>query len=220
MKDYDPKHGPSVEISTQAAAEQHWQALEKQDLPQRSVLLFADRLSEELHLGPMLSTGLVMAVQVSGDSAEDGHPLDFSFVQKLRQQCIAHDVPFHFAGTGAHFRMNGRMYHIPQRLQAVQAAKAEMEYFPLCLAINPPLCLPEGAAAAQRKDAAEEASAGGTAQPMLMHLHYPIEIADDDDYPGASPEEIAELEENERRRKAERPVQFQQEALQFLPTDL
>ena len=139
MKDYEPERQPSIEISTQASADQHWQALDRSTLAPRSVLLYAERLSEAVDLRPMLSTGLIMAVQVAGDPAEDGAVLDFAFVQGLRKQCIAADVPFHFAGTGTNFQMKGRMFHIPARLQASQAAKAELEYFPICLAMNAPV---------------------------------------------------------------------------------
>lgn len=139
MKDYEPERQPSIEISTQVSAEQHWQALDRSALGPRSVLLYAERLSEALDLRPMLSTGQIMAVQVAGDPAEDGAVLDFAFVQGLRKQCIAADVPFHFAGTGANFQMKGRVFHIPAKLQASQAAKAEMEYFPICLAMNAPV---------------------------------------------------------------------------------
>lgn len=139
MKDYEPERQPSIEISTQASADQHWQALDRSTLEPRSVLLYAERLSEAVDLRPMLSTGLIMAVQVAGDPAENGAVLDFAFVQVLRKQCIAADVPFHFAGTGANFQMKGRVFHIPAKLQASQAAKAEMEYFPICLAMNAPV---------------------------------------------------------------------------------
>ena len=139
MKDYEPERQPSIEISTQASAEQHWQALDRSTLEPRSVLLYAERLSEAVDLRPMLSTGQIMAVQVAGDPAADGAVLDFAFVQGLRKQCIAAEVPFHFAGTGANFQMKGRVFHIPAKLQASQAAKAEMEYFPICLARNAPV---------------------------------------------------------------------------------
>ena len=139
MKDYEPERQPSIEISTQASADQHWQTLDRSTLAPRSVLLYAERLSEAVDLRPMLSTGLIMAVQVAGDPAEDGAVLDFAYVQGLRKQCIAADVPFHFAGTGANFQMKGRMFHIPAKLQASQAAKAELEYFPICLAMNAPV---------------------------------------------------------------------------------
>lgn len=139
MKDYEPERQPSIEISTQASADQHWQALDRSALGPRSVLLYAERLSEAVDLRPMLSTGQIMAVQVAGDPAADGAVLDFAFVQGLRKQCIAAEVPFHFAGTGANFQMKGRVFHIPAKLQASQAAKAEMEYFPICLAMNAPV---------------------------------------------------------------------------------
>lgn len=139
MKDYEPERQPSIEISTQASADQHWQALDRSTLAPRSVLLYAERLSEAVDLRSMLSTGQIVAVQVAGDPAEDGAVLDFAFVQGLRKQCIAAEVPFHFAGTGANFQMKGRVFHIPAKLQASQAAKAEMEYFPICLAMNAPV---------------------------------------------------------------------------------
>lgn len=139
MKDYEPERQPSIEISTQASADQHWQALDRSTLAPRSVLLYAERLSEALDLRPMLSTGQIMAVLVAGDPAADGAVLDFAFVQGLRKQCIAAEVPFHFAGTGANFQMKGRVFHIPAKLQASQAAKAEVEYFPICLAMNAPV---------------------------------------------------------------------------------
>ena len=139
MKDYEPERQPSREISTQASADQKWQALDRSTQGPRSVLLYAERLSEAVDLRPMLSTGLIMAVQVAGDPAEDGAVLDFAYVQGLRKQCIAADVPFHFAGTGTNFQMKGRVFHIPAKLQASQAAKAEMEYFPICLAMNAPV---------------------------------------------------------------------------------
>lgn len=139
MKDYEPERQPSIEISTQASADQHWQALDRSAIAPRSVLLYAERLSEAVDLRPMLSTGQIMAVQVAGDPAADGAVLDFAFVQGLRKQCIAAEVPFHFAGTGANFQMKGRVFHIPAKLQASQAAKAEMEYFPICLAMNAPV---------------------------------------------------------------------------------
>ena len=139
MKDYEPERQPSIEISTQASADQHWQALDRSAIAPRSVLLYAERLSEAVDLRPMLSTGQIMAVQVAGDPAADGAVLDFAFVQGLRKQCIAAEVPFHFAGTGANFQMKGRVFHIPAKLQVSQAAKAEMEYFPICLAMNAPV---------------------------------------------------------------------------------
>lgn len=139
MKDYEPERQPLIEISTQASADQHWQALDRSAIAPRSVLLYAERLSEAVDLRPMLSTGQIMAVQVAGDPAADGAVLDFAFVQGLRKQCIAAEVPFHFAGTGANFQMKGRVFHIPAKLQASQAAKAEMEYFPICLAMNAPV---------------------------------------------------------------------------------
>lgn len=139
MKDYEPERQPSIEISTQASADQHWQALDRSTLAPRSVLLYAERLSEAVDLRSMLSTGQIMAVQVAGDPAADGAVLDFAFVQELRKQCIAAEVPFHFAGTGANFQMKGRVFHIPAKLQVSQAAKAEMEYFPICLAMNAPV---------------------------------------------------------------------------------
>ena len=133
MKDYEPERQPSIEISTQASAEQKWQALDRSTHGPRSVLLYAERLSEAVDLRPMLSTGLIMAVQVAGDPAEDGAVLDFAYVQGLRKQCIAADVPFHFAGTGTNFQHLGDEIHkrligqdeaVEKVVEAIQRSKA------------------------------------------------------------------------------------------------
>ena len=239
MKDYEPERQPSIEISTQASADEKWQALDRSTLGPRSVLLYAERLSEAVDLRPMLSTGLIMAVQVAGDPAEDGAVLDYAFVQGLRKQCIAADVPFHFAGTGANFQMKGRVFHIPAKLQASQAAKAEMEYFPIRLAMNPPVPalaqdvsedadgftavsfnpfedVDAPAYEAAHPEDEDHAFFGSPEHPSVKNLHYTIEVSDDDDdYQGASAEDHRQLEESERARKSGAQVQFLQESLRL-----
>ncbi len=243
MKDYDPGRQPSIEISTQASADQHWHTLDRSALPKRSVLLYAEQLSEAIDLSSMLSSGQVMAVQVAGNPAEDGAVLDFAYVQALRKQCIATDTPFHFAGTGTNFQMKGRIFHIPAKLQASQAAKSEMEYFPICLAMNAPeratsmfddeVMMPDldgftavnfnpfedsetGKQEVIDSEEADRAFFGSLEHPSVKNLHYTIEVSDDDDdYQGASAEDHRQLEENERVRKSSAQVQFLQESLRL-----
>lgn len=240
MKIFDAGTMRSIDISTQASAEKQWQDLDPHSLLPRSVLLSTEHFSEPLHLQKILSTGCILVVQVAGETAADGRTLDFQTVKMLRQQCIATDTPFHFMSTGANFQMNGRTYHIPEGVQKSQAAKAGMDYFPVCLAMNPPVrsttdhvlqhssSLPDAdgfmpvegspfdeaeTLLGQEKTADVWTSAE---HPQVKNLHYPIEVTDDDDdEQGASPEDHRQLEESERARKAWAPTQYYQEALHF-----
>lgn len=244
MKSCEAETLQTIDISTQASAEKQWQELDPHILSPRSVLLSTEHFSEPLHLQEMLSTGCVYAVRVAGEAAEDGRTLDFRAVQMLRQQCIATDTPFYFMSTGANFQMNGRVYHIPEGLQKSQAAKAGMNYFPVCLAMNPPVRDITESSSQQRSsfldadgfmpvagspfDEADESGSsisqqeeasdfwGSDEHPQVKNLHYPIEVTDDDDDgQGASPEDHRQLEESERARKAGASVQYYQEALRF-----
>ena len=244
MKTYEAGIMRSIDISTQASAEKEWQELDPHTLPPRSVLLSTEHFSEPLHIEEILSTGCVQAVQVAGETAADGRILDFQALKMLRQQCIAADTPFYFLSTGANFQMNGRVYHIPEGLQKAQAMKSGMNYFPLCLAMNPPVrgiaenrlqrspslldadgFMPVSGSPFDDTVTAEEAALpqeeaadfwGSEEHPQVKNLHYPIEVTDDDeDEQGASPEDHRLLEESERARKAGAPVQYYQEALRF-----
>jgi protein gp37 len=70
-------------------------------------------------LGPDISQ-----VCAGGESGPEARICDYDWILDLRRQCDEAGVPFHFHQTGARFRKDGRLYHVPRRLQGRQAAKA------------------------------------------------------------------------------------------------
>lgn len=75
-----------------------------------------------------LETGKIDFVLCGGESGEKARPCDYDWILNTRRQCMKYRVPFHFKQTGAYFRMNGKLYTIPRKLQMSQAAKAGIDY--------------------------------------------------------------------------------------------
>lgn len=75
-------------------------------------------------------TPQIREVVVGGESGVDVRVCDYDWVLKIREQCVAHQVPFQFKQTGANFRKDGRQYRIPRYLQSSQARKANIDYRP------------------------------------------------------------------------------------------
>ena len=67
-------------------------------------------------------------VAVSGESVVYARPCYYEWILAIREQCVAHDIPFRFHQTGAYFFKDGRMYRIPRRYQLSQAHKANIDY--------------------------------------------------------------------------------------------
>ena len=70
----------------------------------------------------------ICEVACSGESGINVRPLDYKWVLDVRRQCMNKGVPFQFHQTGAYFIKDGKMYHIPRRLQISQARKAGIDY--------------------------------------------------------------------------------------------
>lgn len=96
--------------------------------PIRHKEIICEPLLEEMDLSPYLGDW-VDQLTVGGESGAKARPCDFSWVLKLRQQCIRVGVPFHFKQTGAVFVKNGRTYRIPRSQQQKQAQKAGIDYY-------------------------------------------------------------------------------------------
>ena len=64
------------------------------------------------------------SVGCGGESGPDARTLHFDWVVALKARCDDFGVPFYFHQTGARLFKDGRLYHIPRRLQHVQAKKA------------------------------------------------------------------------------------------------
>jgi protein gp37 len=66
-------------------------------------------------------------VTVGGESGRDARVCDYDWVLNIREQCINAGVPFHFKQTGATFRKDNRLYHIPRDQQMRQAHRAGID---------------------------------------------------------------------------------------------
>ena len=86
-------------------------------------------------IGPMLGPvdlekyldGSICEVTCSGESGANVRPLNYDWVLDVRRQCMNQGVSFQFHQTGAYFIKDGRTYHIPRRLQMLQAHKAGID---------------------------------------------------------------------------------------------
>lgn len=67
-------------------------------------------------------------VAVSGESGVYARPCHYEWILSVREQCVAHNIPFRFHQTGAYFFKDGKMYRIPRRFQLSQAHKANIDY--------------------------------------------------------------------------------------------
>lgn len=67
-------------------------------------------------------------VSVGGESGVHARPCDYDWVLSLREQCVAHNVPFRFHQTGAHFIKDGHMYNVARKFQLSQAHKADIDF--------------------------------------------------------------------------------------------
>ncbi|ETP73971.1 Phage protein Gp37/Gp68 [Lachnospiraceae bacterium JC7] len=128
----------TLKFSTQEEADHQLHMISDTE-ESHSVALLADPIREKIDLAPDIKSEKIAYLSCCGDSEDSGSVLDFSWIQDLRRQCIALDIPFYFTGTGANFRMRGRDFHIDKKFQESQARKAEMNYFPLSRAMNPPV---------------------------------------------------------------------------------
>jgi len=131
------KASKTVKFSTQEEADHQLQTISDTE-EAHSIALLADPLCEKIDLTANLKSEKISHLSCCGDSDDSGSILDFSWIEDLRRQCIALDIPFYFTGTGANFRMRGRDFRIDKKFQESQARKAEMNYFPLSRAMNPP----------------------------------------------------------------------------------
>ena len=67
-------------------------------------------------------------VTVGGESGRDARVCDYDWVLNIREQCIDANVSFHFKQTGALFRKDGRLFHIPRNQQMAQARRANIGF--------------------------------------------------------------------------------------------
>lgn len=82
-----------------------------------------------LHLEPWLGPWCE-GVQVGGESGPEARVCRYDWVLDIRRQCMEAGVPFVFRQTGAKLEKDGKLYHIPRKLQHRQAKKAGIDWSP------------------------------------------------------------------------------------------
>ena len=93
------------------------------ELPIRHKEIICEPLLESIDFHDELSS-CIEQLTVGGEFGRDARICDYDWVLNIREQCIKADVPFHFKQTGATFRKDGRLYHIPRDQQMRQAHRA------------------------------------------------------------------------------------------------
>lgn len=96
-------------------------------IPIRHKLIICAPLLEPIDLSSYLSKQ-IQEVSVGGESGTEARPCDFDWVLDLRDQCIAHHIPFRFHQTGARLIKDGRLYRIGRQHQHNQARRADVDY--------------------------------------------------------------------------------------------
>ncbi len=99
-------------------------------LPLPHKMLICEPLLEAINLDKVFSASWCEKVIVGGESGNDARLCNFDWVLHLRDQCVTAGVPFQFKQTGAHFQKDGIVYRIPRHLQAHQAKRAHIDFFP------------------------------------------------------------------------------------------
>ena len=77
---------------------------------------------EEINIEPYLDG--VEQVCIGGESGAGARMMRWSWAESIRRQCDRHGVPLYLHQTGAVLEKDGRVYHIPRKLQHEQARKS------------------------------------------------------------------------------------------------
>ena len=117
-----------VTCEDQLRAQERIPLLLKAPLQHREVI--CEPLLEQVDLSSYLATGLIEQVTTGGESGPQARICDYQWIVSLQQQCKEYKIPFHFKQTGACFRKEGRIYHIPRKHQHSQAEKSLLSYQP------------------------------------------------------------------------------------------
>lgn len=99
------------------------------DLPFKHKGIMCAPLIGRITIDKYLSKGEIEQVVCGGENYDGARICDFSWVQSLREECVANNVTFCFMETGTSFRKDGRIYNIPKKnIQSKQAGKSNMNY--------------------------------------------------------------------------------------------
>jgi protein gp37 len=96
-------------------------------LPIRNKLIICEPMLENVDFSPYLGPEIRQVV-VGGESGPEARLMRYEWVLAVREQCVAHGVPFQFRQTGARFEKGGKVYAIPRAKQGAQARKADISW--------------------------------------------------------------------------------------------
>lgn len=95
--------------------------------PIKHRMIVCEPLLEELDIKSYLSPALVESVSAGGESGSGARLCRFEWIKRISADCAATGVAFSYHQTGALLEVNGRVWHIPRRLQAEQAKRAGVD---------------------------------------------------------------------------------------------
>ena len=72
-------------------------------------------------------TPVIKHVSVGGESGPDARPCDYAWVEDVHDQCTENGISFYYHQTGAKLIKDGKVYHIPRKVQHSQAHKAGLD---------------------------------------------------------------------------------------------
>ena len=98
------------------------------ELPIKHMQVIHEPMLESIDISKYLAMGKIESVTCGGESGYNARICDYDWILNTREQCLKYKVPFHFKQTGANFRKNGKVYHIPRKYQHSQAKKACIDY--------------------------------------------------------------------------------------------
>lgn len=98
------------------------------ELPIIHRAIIHEPMLEKINIEKYLSCGKIEKVVCGGESGNDARICDFNWVLDTRNQCVNYEVPFRFKQTGANFKKENKIYHIPRKNQMNQAVRAGIDY--------------------------------------------------------------------------------------------
>lgn len=98
------------------------------DMPIKHRLIIHEPMLEAINIGKYIERGKIEKVICGGESGEGARVCDFGWILDTMNQCVMHDVPFHFKQTGANFKKGNKIFNVERKDQITQAAKAGVDY--------------------------------------------------------------------------------------------
>lgn len=85
------------------------------ELPFKHKGIMLTPLIGEVSIAGYLKTGQIERVVCAGETFNGARPCNFEWVQKLRDECVTHNVTFCFSDTGTEYVRDGWSYHMVHR---------------------------------------------------------------------------------------------------------